>query len=232
MPGMPARQRGPCRWCHARKATGAMPVVPSRHRRMPSRHRGHTGDDSRHRGAPSRHRGHALGAAYLNEFGHARLASVTACDRGAVGSARGGSTAVPSVGRTASCGAWLGTIKAAPPAMARPSRKIRIIFLASSNFVDSSHSVAPTWLCCHDGTPQAATAVCVPRGERLLHSAKPDNYLNECAAYAAGVDSAEARLAMFRLETLAQKDLKVCAHARPAQPHTTPRPARLDFSNT
>lgn len=35
-----------------------------------------------------------------------------------------------------------------------------------------------------------------------------DNYLNECAAYAAGVDSAEARLAMFRLETLAQKDLK------------------------
>ena len=82
MPGMPARQRGPCRWCHARKATGAMPVVPSRHRRMPSRHRGHTGDDSRHRGAPSRHRGHALGAAYLNEFGHARLASVTACDRG------------------------------------------------------------------------------------------------------------------------------------------------------
>ena len=53
-----------------------------------------------------------------------------------------------------------------------------------------------------------------------------DNYLNECAAYAAGVDSAEARLAMFRLETLAQKDLKVCAHARPAQPHTTPRPAK------
>ena len=132
MPGMPARQRGPCRGCHARKATGAMPVVPSRHRRMPSRHRGHTGDDSRHRGAPSRHRGHALGAAYLNEFGHARLASVTACDRGAVGSARGGSTAVPSVGRTASCGAWLGTIKAAPPAMARPSRKITHHFLASS----------------------------------------------------------------------------------------------------
>ena len=129
---MPARQRGPCRWCHARKATGAMPVVPSRHRRMPSRHRGHTGDDSRHRGAPSRHRGHALGAAHPNEFGNARLASVTACDRGAVGSARGGSTAVPSVGRTASCGAWLGTIKAAPPAMARPSRKITHHFLASS----------------------------------------------------------------------------------------------------
>ena len=38
MPGMPARQRGPCRGCHARKATGAMPVVP-----CPQGNGGHAG---------------------------------------------------------------------------------------------------------------------------------------------------------------------------------------------
>jgi hypothetical protein len=46
-----------------------------------------------------------------------------------------------------------------------------------------------------------------------------DKYLNACAA---GVDSAEARLAMFRLEKLAQVALKVWAHARPAQPRAPP----------
>ena len=116
----------------ARKATGAMPGVPSRHRSM-----------------PSRHRGHALGAAHLNGSGNdSGLDSVTACDRG------GGK-------RT-----WREHSRVLPTASMPPPPP------PPSNESDEAE----------------------------------DKYLNACAA---GVDSAEARVAMFRLEKLAQVALKV-----------------------
>jgi len=229
----------------ARKATGAMPVVPSRHRSMPSRHRGHTGDASRHRGAPSRHRGHALGAAHLNGSGNdSGLDSVTACDRGGGkrtwrehsralsaadrelrrvarhdegGAAREGDTKeqhhFPCLVELCILFARRGRFGAT---MAHRMLLLLFASLAGSvSFTVRSH--APRFA----ARRTEGTAVLHPRVLPTASMPPPpppppppsnesdeaeDKYLNACAA---GVDSAEARLAMFRLEKLAQVALKV-----------------------
>ena len=227
----------------ARKATGAMPVVPSRHRSMPSRHRGHTGDASRHRGAPSRHRGHALGAAHLNDASgnDSGLDSVTACDRGGGkrtwrehsralsaadrelrrvarhdegGAAREGDTKeqhhFPCLVELCILFARRGRFGAT---MAHRMLLLLFASLAGSvSFTVRSH--APRFA----ARRTEGTAVLHPRVLPTASMPPPppppsnesdeaeDKYLNACAA---GVDSAEARLAMFRLEKLAQVALKV-----------------------